>query len=129
MKPSQSGETWWKCLNPMPELTGLHSVVNRLLNLKSDKINIEMTDYWKSIKSKLPDLPIHENNGIKMFAPAEKFENKMNIENTELYSVFPFQLVNFNSQNKQLAIDAFKYRLDKGNWGWRQDDILHLILD
>ncbi|MFZ1290357.1 MAG: DUF5703 domain-containing protein [Melioribacteraceae bacterium] len=123
MEPSQSGETWWKCLNPMPELAGLHSVINRLLNINSDKINSEMVDFWESIKSKLPDLPIHEKDGIKMLAPAETFENKMNIENTELYSVFPFQLIIFNSENKQLAIDAFKYRLDKGNWGWRQDDI------
>ena len=59
----------------------------------------------------------------KMLAPAEKFEEKMNIENPELYAVFPFQLINFQSENKHLAVNAYNKRLDKGNMGWRQDDI------
>ncbi|MCB9219222.1 MAG: hypothetical protein H6610_07170 [Ignavibacteriales bacterium] len=123
MEPSQSAETWWKCTNPMPELAGLHSVLNRLIKLDNDLVDSEMIDYWQNVNHRLPGLPTHVVNEIGMLAPAEKFEEKMNIENPELYAVFPFQLINFNSEKKDLAINAFINRLDKGNWGWRQDDI------
>lgn len=123
MEPSQSAETWWKCTNPMPELAGLHSILNRLIKLDKDLVDDEMKNYWQNVKQKLPDLPTHEVNKIVMLAPAEIFEEKMNIENPELYAVFPFQLINFNSENKDLAINAFIHRLDRGNWGWRQDDL------
>ena len=123
MEPSQSAETWWKCTNPMPEIAGLHSVINRLLNLNENLAGNEMINFWQSVKHKLPDLPTHKINEIQMLAPAEKFEEKMNIENPELYAVFPFQLINFQSENKHLAVNAYNKRLDKGNMGWRQDDI------
>ncbi|MBK8945949.1 MAG: hypothetical protein IPM32_11860 [Ignavibacteriae bacterium] len=123
MEPSQSAETWWKCTNPMPEIAGLHSVLNRLLKLNENLVEKVLLNYWQNVKHKIPDLPTHEINDIKMFAPAEKFEEKMNIENPELYAVFPFQLINFNSEKKDLAINAFVHRIDKGNWGWRQDDL------
>lgn len=128
MEPSQSGETWWKCKNPMPEIAGLHSIINRLLDIKSSLINSGMRDSLITFRNRIPDLPVREFNNLKMLAPADKFENKQNIENMELYSVFPFQLVTFNSKEKQLAVNAFNYRLDKGNLGWRQDDIFAAYL-
>jgi hypothetical protein len=123
MEPSQSGETWWECKNPMPEVAGLHSIIGRLLNLKSPQVTKDMRFYWQGIKDKLPDLPVRNYENTDMLAPAEKFANKQNVENTELYAVFPFRQVTFADKNKQLAVNAFKYRTDRGNAGWRQDDI------
>jgi len=36
MHPSQALETWWDCTNPMPEIAGLHAVIDRLLALPGD---------------------------------------------------------------------------------------------
>jgi len=128
MEPSQSGETWWECKNPMPEIAGLRSIINRLLSLKSEHITKEMRSFWFGFKDKLPELPTRNYENTDMLAPAEKFANKQNIENTELYAVFPFRQVTFADKNKQLAINAFKFRSDRGNAGWRQDDIFAAYL-
>jgi len=128
MEPSQSGETWWECKNPMPEVAGLRSIINRLLDLKSAHITKEMRSNWLRFKDKLPELPVREFENTYMLAPAEKFANKQNIENTELYAVFPFRQVTFADKNKQLAVNAFKYRVDHGNAGWRQDDLFAAYL-
>ncbi|MFH1194676.1 MAG: DUF5703 domain-containing protein [bacterium] len=128
MEPSQAAETWWECINPMPEVSGLHSIVGRLLELPNNIIRTQKRKYLHNFRERIPDLPIREINDTLMLAPAEDFEEKMNVENPELYAVFPFRLVTFNNWNKQLAIDAFKYRTDRGNYGWRQDDLFAAYL-
>jgi hypothetical protein len=63
-----------------------------------------------------------------MLAPAAMFANKMNIENPELYAVFPFRLYGFDLPGKELALEAFRQRPDRGTSGWRQDDIFAAYL-
>ena len=58
-----------------------------------------------------------------MLAPAERFEQKRNIENPELYAVFPFRLVSFEKPNADLGRAALEHRWDRGHVGWRQDDL------
>jgi len=128
MHPSQALETWWKCTNPMPEVAGLHAVVDRLLGLAERVTSAKQRRFWVSLKGKLPELPVREVEGVRMLAPAEKFENKRNIENPELYAVFPFRLIDFTSEDAALAVEALKHRWDKGNFGWRQDDVFMAYL-
>ena len=61
-------------------------------------------------------------------APAESFANKSNVENPELYSVFPFRLFAFNRPNADWALAALEHRWDRGHFGWRQDDIFMAYL-
>ena len=128
MYPSQALETYWESTNPMPEVAGLHAVVNRLLLLPEKNTTVEQREFWSKLKKKLPDLPIHTLDGKTMLAPAAKFGQKMNIENPELYAVFPFRLIAFNTPKKDLALEAFRYRQDRGNFGWRQDDVFAAYL-
>jgi alpha-L-fucosidase 2 len=128
MRPSQSLETWWECTNPMPEVAGLHATVNRLLQLPDRVTTPDQRKFWNGLKRKIPDLPTRVVEGKTMLAPAERFERKQNIENPELYAVFPFRIVAFNTPDRQLAVEAFKERMDRGNFGWRQDDIFAAIL-
>lgn len=128
MHPSQAVETWWNCTNPMPELAGLIATTDRLLNLPENTTSKTNRTYWKSIKAKLPPLPTRKVNGTEMLAPAEIFKDKRNIENPELYAVFPFRLVSLEKPNAQLGIEALNHRWDKGTSGWRQDDIFMAYL-
>lgn len=128
MHPSQAVETWWKCTNPMPELAGLHVVTARLLALPEQLTTAKQRSAWAALRQKLPDLPTREVNGIRMLAPAEKFEDKRNIENPELYAVFPFRLFAFDKPHVDLAVQALNHRWDKGNSGWRQDDVFMAYL-
>jgi len=128
MEPAQALETWWDCTNPMPEIAGLHAVTRRLLRLPESVTTPEDRRFWQALQGKLPDLPTREEDGVRMLAPAARFANKRNIENPELYAVFPFRLVSFEKDNRELGVEALRRRWDRGHRGWRQDDIFMAYL-
>lgn len=123
MEPAQALETWWDCRNPLPEIAGLLAVTERLLELAGHKVSPEEKALWQRMHEKMPELPRREVNGVKVLAPAERFADKHNIENPELYAVFPYRRIAFGRPGLELAIEALRRREDRGNFGWRQDDI------
>lgn len=123
MHPSQAVETWWDCVNPMPELSGMYAVLKRLLDLPQDMVVEKDQQFWKILFAKLPPIPLRDTESGKALAPAEKFADKRNVENPELYAVFPFRLFAVGNNHLDWGINALKHRWDKGNFGWRQDDI------
>ncbi len=128
MHPAQALETWWETTNPMPELAGLLAVSTRLLSLPGELVSPERRTYWTALQDKLPPLPTCEIEGQQALAPAAIFAQKRNIENPELYAVFPFRLVSFEKPNAQLGLVALRHRADRGNFGWRQDDVFMAYL-
>jgi len=129
MYPAQALETWWECINPMPELAGLHAVISRLLSLPEELTSAEQRSFWRELKGKLPNIPVRfSENGKVMLAPAQDFREKHNVENPELYAVFPFRLIAIGKPNVELGIEALRNRVDKGAFGWRQDDIFMAYL-
>ena len=116
MHPSQALETWWDCTNPMPELAGLHAVTARLLRLARESDHARAAgSSGPHLQKKLPPLPTRKVGEELALAPAERFANKRNIENPELYAVFPFRLVSFEKDNADLGVVALKHRWDRGN--------------
>lgn len=129
MTPSQALETWWKCTNPMPEVAGCLAVTRRLQALPAEAAPPAERDLWRRLEGKMPPLPLRDvEGGGKALAPAQKFDQKQNIENPELYAVFPFGLVGLGRPNIEWGIEAFRHRWDRGNEGWRQDDIFMACL-
>ncbi len=128
MHPSQALETWWECTNPMPEIAGVRAVVERLHGLPESLTSNEQRTFWKSLEAKMPDLPTREIDGKRALAPAESFADKRNVENAELYAVFPFRLIAFDKPNIEWGITALEHRDDPGHFGWRQDDIFMAYL-
>lgn len=128
MYPSQALETWWKCTNAMPELAGCIAVSDRLLALPASLAPAADRRLWQTLRAKLPPIPLRDIAGRKALAPAEFFANKSNIENPELYPVFPFRLFAFNRPNADWALAALEHRWDHGHSGWRQDDIFMAYL-
>jgi len=128
MHPSMACETWWDCTNPMPELSGLTAVSKRLLSLENNLTAEKDRKFWNSLQAKLPDIPLRDTPSGKALAPAERFDEKRNVENPELYAVFPFRHIAVGNDNLELGINALKHRWDKGSFGWRQDDIFMAYL-
>jgi hypothetical protein len=128
MHPAQAAETWWDCTNPMPEVAGLHAVTARLLALPERVTAPAERRFWTELRGKLPPLPTREVEGERMLAPAERFADKRNVENPELYAVFPFRLVSFEQSDAALGIAALEHRTDRGHFGWRQDDLFMAYL-
>ncbi len=123
MHPSQALETWWHCTNAAPELAGCHALTERLLTLPPELVSESDRTLARRLRAKLPPLPLREVNGQLALAPAEFFADKRNIENPELYAVFPFRLFAFNRPHREWALAALEHRWDRGHFGWRQDDI------
>ncbi len=128
MEPSQALETWWDCRNPMPEIAGILAVTERLLGLAADRAGEEERALWQRLHDKMPDLPTREEDGRRLLAPAETYATKSNIENPELYAVFPYRRIAVGRPDIELGVEALNRRLDKGNFGWRQDDIFMAYL-
>jgi len=124
MHPSQALETWWDCVNPMPELAGLHATTARLLALPESLTTAEDRAFLKQLQAKLPALPTTKTpDGKVMLAPAQVFKQKSNSEVPELYAVFPFRQVAIGKPKLEWGTEALNRRTDKGAFGWRQDDI------
>ncbi len=128
MYPSQALETWWHCTNAVPELAGCAAVSERLRSLPLGLVPASDHELLQRVLTKLPSLPLRDINGQKALAPAEFFAHKSNIENPELYAVFPFRLLAFNRPNADWALAALAHRWDRGHSGWRQDDIFMTYL-
>ena len=128
MYPSMAAETWWDTTNPMPELSGLHSITQRLMDLPENLTTASDKIFWEEMNSKLPEIPLRNTPSGMALAPAERFENKKNVENPELYAVFPFRLYGVGMPNIDFGKKALEHRWDKGAFGWRQDDIFMAYL-
>ena len=118
----------WNTTNPMPEVAGLHAVVARLLALPRTLLPDRDRAYLQGFHARVPALPTREADGVRMLAAAERFESKKNVENPELYTVFPFRLVSFEKPNAALGREALVRRTDRGPWGWRHEDVFMAYL-
>ena len=126
--PAQSLETWHTAKNPLPEIAGLRYVIPRLLALPT-----AATDQtaWRKTLADLPPIPTHTDaNGVRRLAPAETYSNKANVENPELYAVFPYRIYTLAAAEASLAIGKATYasRLHRDNFCWRQDPIQAALL-
>ena len=128
LHPAQALETWWESTNPMSEVAGLHAVTARLLALPEALTGAAQRANWQALQHKLPGLPVREVGGTRMLAPAATYADERNIENPELYAVFPFRLFTFNRPDSDLALAALEQRLHRGHFGWRQDDLFMTYL-
>jgi alpha-L-fucosidase 2 len=128
MEPAQALETWWDCRNPMPEIAGILSVTERLMALAGERAGGTDAALWRRLRDKMPGLPTRVADGKRLLAPAESFADKNNVENPELYAVFPYRQVAIGRPGTALAVEALDRRWDRGNFGWRQEDIFMAYL-
>ncbi len=128
MDPSQSLETWWYAKNPTPDIAGLQTVIDGLLELPhiadSDRKN------WTRMRGYLPPIPTREVDGMKVIAPAEVFARKGNLENPELYAAFPFPHYGIGRDDLDVYRNTLKKRVHRHAFNdrcWSQDEI-HLAI-
>ena len=126
--PAQALETYQVALNPLPEIAGLQYTLPKLLSLPAKLRSDEMTNRLKTLMTHLPAIPQREVNGRKMLAPAQLFDMEMNVENPELYAVFPYRLFGVGKPDTALAMNAFINRKYKSDVCWNQNVIDAVLL-
>lgn len=121
--PTQAVETYWHgVVNDMPCVAGLHAVLPRLLQLPGELLGDERAQRWQRLAAQLPPIPVREQDGVRMLAPAAEYEDRRsNLETPELYAVFPFRLYGLGRPDLELARAAYARRHDRHTEGWTQD--------
>ncbi|MEM2867427.1 MAG: DUF5703 domain-containing protein [Candidatus Bathyarchaeia archaeon] len=124
-EPSQALETWWNCVNPLPDIAGLTFVLNKLLRLPPHISDENNRLFWQRLLEEMPPIPVKSENGKSILAPAQEIKDvkPRNCENPELYAVFPFRIYGVGRENIEVAQETYFSRRFKGNKGWQQDVI------
>jgi len=121
--PAMALETYRKAINPLPEIVGINKVCTELLKLPASKISKSQKKQWQRLKEELPEIPTQIVDGKKLLAPAHKFSEKQNIENPELYAIFPYRTFGVGKEELEMARLTFVNRAYKQTGGWQQNAI------
>ena len=127
-EPAQALETYHVAVNPAPEIAALRAVLPRLLALTSRAVEASQRARWRRTLTDLPELPLAEHEGKKVLSPAEIFSKSANIENPELYAIFPYRLYAVGRPELDLGRRSFENRTVKDSGGWQQDAIQAALL-
>jgi hypothetical protein len=127
MEPAQSLETFYGVVNPLPDVAGLQYLLDTLLDLP--EATPQQRSRWQRLRHELPEIPIGAVDGAKVLLPAQQISKApQNVENPELYAVFPFRLFGVGKPDLELARRSFSNRRIKNKGGWAQDDIQAAML-
>lgn len=120
IKPTASLETWQDCINDTPTIIGLGAICEWIKN--HDSVSSELCELCDNILNRLPDVPLEKRRNKTIIAPCEKKldTHKLNCENPELYSVFPFEYYRVGKDGLQIVINTYKSRQEKASNGWQQ---------
>jgi hypothetical protein len=126
--PAQSLETWQDAVNPLPEIAGLHWVTNNLLSLP--ELSEKDKTMWTELRELLPPLPsrIEYWNKKKYILPALQYDILANLENPELYAVFPYRFFGVGKPDIDIGRGTYDRRLYKSTGCWQQDAIQSALL-
>lgn len=142
MSPAQAIETYQSdAVNPAPDLAGLLSLLPRLLALPSGLAAAPQRALWSRVLLDLPLLPRGttakgksppqghgEPDGKPVLLPAERYGGPKNVENPELYAVFPYRLYGVGKPDLELARNTFDARLYPFAKCWGQDGVEAALL-
>jgi hypothetical protein len=117
MTPSQSLETWWSCVNPMPEVAGLRFIIPRLQHIAG-------TNLFQTTLDDLAAVPVSKDG--KRLLPGEEYGNHSNCERPELYAVFPYRLYGVGKPGLDVAINTMGG--PSGAGCWHQEPIQFALL-
>ncbi|MGW8257125.1 MAG: DUF5703 domain-containing protein, partial [Thermoguttaceae bacterium] len=123
MSPSNALETYWDITNPAQDIAGLTWDINRLLRLSDEDIGPARRRRWSDLLKAVPKLPTMTRKKKRVLAPADlPLPKRTNVENPELYAVFPYRIYGVGKPDLRLALDTFNTRLSRANYCWFQDD-------
>ncbi|MBV6458776.1 MAG: hypothetical protein HONBIEJF_01914 [Fimbriimonadaceae bacterium] len=117
--PAQAVETYWHAVvNDTPTLVGLHDVLGRLLHLPNKLVSKSFADQLTRMRGELVSVPIANGRIL----PAEQYKDeRSNVENPELYALWPFQWAGVGTGRLELARETFRKRIERSNAGWQYD--------
>ncbi len=119
LDPTQAVETfWWGVTNDMPSVAGLNYVTARLSALPENLTTPQDHAFFARMKAACPAVPVEQGR----LAPAQEYKNeRSNVENPELYGVWPFRLYGLGKPGLEEARAAYAHRAHHQDNGWGYD--------
>lgn len=122
--PAQSLETFQEgVVNPTPELAGLMYNLDRIAASADLFRDDDFLRRCRRLREALPPLPISDSAGRRVLLAGFRLGVRANIENPELYAVFPYPLLALGGIDSALGRQTFAARHYRMSQGWHQDAI------
>ncbi len=125
--PGSACETYKMTYNSTPTIAALKTVTQELLNLPGDYLTKEKQEHWKAFIKRIPEIPLTQHNGKTCIAPAQLWERINNVEEPQLYPLFPWEIYGVGKPNLDIALNTWKQDPDaikfRSYIGWKQDNI------
>ncbi len=143
LSPGHACETY-KGTNPSNLVAALQRNIEGLLQLPNKWINEGEKEQFKDWLERIPPINYRIRNGVKTIAPVKEERDRItNAELPQLYPVFPFGIYGLGQPNLDVAVNTWKYGMDRWNdgaiargmpsgptpqkdnwWGWSQHAIM-----
>ena len=125
--PGSGGETYKMAYDASSTLSGLQTVLKRVLELPAGYLTDSARAEWVTMLRRLPPLPYRNFGDHPTIAPARVWERVNNKESMQLYPVFPWGIYGVGRPGLDTAINTYKYDTDAVKFrsyvGWKQDNI------
>jgi hypothetical protein len=130
LDPDNSIEMFWKVHDPAPDIAGLHAILKRMIALPDGLVDKTTHISWERLQKELPELPVGTKDGEQVLLPytGPQTAKFFNLENPELYSIYPFRLYGVNKPDFSLALNTFNKRKFRDKGCWIQDPIQAAML-
>jgi len=130
IQPAQSLETYFEgMVNPAPEIDGLNAVLLKIEEYKTVIKDPKFQQNCNQLLAMLPVLPKEKaDDGSWVLSSGLNLGKRMNIEDPQLYAVFPYRIYGVGKPNLEVAINTFYKRSDFAFNGWQQDAVNAALL-
>jgi alpha-L-fucosidase 2 len=132
LDPVNAIEMFWKVHDPAPDIAGLRAVLTRMIALADNPLlgTASASAGWKRLLGEIPSLPMDTVNGKMSLLPytGPQTARPHNIENPELYAIYPYRIYGLGKPDLQLAINTFNARKFREKGCWNQDPIQAAML-
>jgi hypothetical protein len=130
LAPAQALETWWRAVNPLPEIAGLQWVLKGLLALPTAMVPDDLRREWEELSAIVPPIPTRSFDWGQQtkLIPALQYDDCRKGENAELYAVFPYRHYGAGKPGTAVGVATYGHRQYKSMGGWSQDGIQAALL-
>ncbi|MFN5936771.1 MAG: DUF5703 domain-containing protein [Sphingobacteriales bacterium] len=129
IEPAQALETFQDGIHtPAPEVAGLLQNLQEIIKLDTIFQDDLFLQQCRRLLLEIPPLPLKDSLGTKILLPGLRLGERANIENPELYAIFPYRIFDVNQPDLSIAVNTFEKRFYKQTGGWHQDAIQAALL-
>lgn len=122
--PGSAAETFKMTYNASSTVSGLKTILTRLLELPANYLTEQKRSQWKGMLNRIPPISFAEFQGHTTIAPAKVWERVNNTEAPQLYPVFPWGVYGVGKPGLDTAINTYRFDTNvvkfKSHAGWKQ---------